>query len=97
MRWLVLLLLILLASLQYRLWVGQGSWAEITALQDQIEQQQQINQRLQARNAVLEKEVKDLKSGMESVEERARNELGLVKEGETFYLVIDKNKDDDKR
>ena len=92
MRLILILLLLLLAGLQYRLFVGQGSWEQITSLERQIEQQQLINQRLVDRNKVLENEVLDLKSGLQSVEERARSDLGLIKKGETFYLLIDKEK-----
>lgn len=92
MRWLILLLLTALAGLQYRLWVGQGSWEEIVSLERKIEQQTLINERLRSRNQILEKDVIDLKTGMESVEERARSELGLIKKGETFYLLVDENK-----
>ena len=92
MRCILSLLVIILIGLQYRLWFGQGSWEQIVSLQRQIEGQGLFNQRLQDRNQVLEKEVRDLKSGLESVEERARTELGLIKEGETFYLLIDQEK-----
>jgi cell division protein FtsB len=93
MRWILVLLLLLLFGLQARLWVGQGSWEQIVSLQREIERQTIINDRLQERNNVLEKEVRDLKSGLESIEERARSDLGLIKQGETFYLLIeDENK-----
>ena len=92
MRCILSLLVIILIGLQYRLWFGQGSWEQIVSLQRQIEGQGLFNRRLQDRNQVLEKEVRDLKSGLESVEERARTELGLIKEGETFYLLIDQEK-----
>ena len=86
---LVLLLLLLLAGLQYKLWYGDGGQAEVAALNAQVEAQRAENARLQARNDALVAEVADLKSGGEAVEERARSELGLVKPGETFYRVID--------
>jgi cell division protein FtsB len=89
MRWILILLLMFLAGLQYRLWIGAGSWEQITQLERNIEQQAGINQHLRDRNRVLENEVRDLKNGLESVEERARSELGLIKEGETFYLLFD--------
>ena len=94
MRWLILLLVILLLGLQYRLWIGQGSWAEITALKRELEKQSVINDGLRQRNKILETEIRDLKSGMDSVEERARSELGLIKENETFYLIVDKDRND---
>ncbi|WP_101757477.1 cell division protein FtsB [Oceanicoccus sp. KOV_DT_Chl] len=92
MRWILLVLLLLLFGLQFRLWFGQGSWEQIASLEREIEQQTLINQRLRDRNLVLENEVRDLKSGMDSVEERARADLGLIKKDETFYLIIDKEK-----
>jgi cell division protein FtsB len=90
MRWLNILLLTLLVGLQYRLWVGPGSWAQVAALNRDIEQQSQDNERLLHRNQLLEGEVLSLKSGLDAIEERARNELGMLKRGETFYLIVDK-------
>ena len=87
--WLLALLIALLLGLQYRLWVGDGSLAQITDLKQQIAEQQGENQRLLERNRILEAEVLELKSGMETVEERARHELGMVKEGETLYQLAE--------
>ncbi|EAW30877.1 hypothetical protein GP2143_03099 [marine gamma proteobacterium HTCC2143] len=92
MRWIMILLLLVLAGLQYRLWFGSGSWEQIVYLQREIEQQKLVNQGLSDRNAILENEVRDLKNGMGSIEERARSELGLIKDGETFYLLVDEDK-----
>ena len=89
MRVLLLLLAGLLALLQYRFWLGSGGQHEVEALRGQVQRQQAENQRLQERNAALDAEVEDLKSGEAAVEERARSELGMVKPGETFYRVID--------
>lgn len=85
---LVLLLLGLLAALQYKLWFGNGGRGEVIALQAQVTAQQTENAKLQARNDALAAEVADLKTGGEAVEERARSELGMVKPGETFYRVV---------
>jgi cell division protein FtsB len=85
--WLFVVLVLLLAGLQYRLWVGEGSLAQVTDLQKQITDQQGENQRLLERNRVLEAEVIELKKGTETVEERARHELGMVKQGETLYQL----------
>ncbi|MEE8059971.1 MAG: septum formation initiator family protein, partial [Pseudomonadales bacterium] len=74
------------------LWIGQGSWEQIVSIERDIEQRDLINERLRDRNRVLENEVHDLKSDMESVEERARSELGLIKKDETFYLLVDEEK-----
>ena len=92
MRWILTLLIVFFIGLQYRLWFGQGSWEQIVSLERELEEQDLINERLRDRNEVLENEVRDLKSGLESVEERARSELGLIKDGETYYLLIDEEK-----
>ncbi|ALN18651.1 cell division protein FtsB [Pseudomonas sp. GD03721] len=87
--WLFIVLILLLAGLQYRLWVGEGSLAQVSRLQQQIAEQQGENERLLERNRILEAEVMELKRGMETVEERARQELGMLKEGETLYLLTE--------
>jgi cell division protein FtsB len=69
--------------------VGDGSLAQVTDLKQQIADQQGANQRLLERNRILEAEVMELKKGMETVEERARHELGMVKEGETLYQLTE--------
>jgi len=89
MRWLVWLLVVLFVLLQYKLWLGDGSLAEVWDLYRQVEQQKDENQRLQERNQALEAEVQDLKQGLESIEERAREELGMIKDSETFYQIIE--------
>jgi cell division protein FtsB len=88
-HWLLAVLILLLVGLQYRLWVGDGSLAQVTGLKQQIADQQGENQRLLERNRILEAEVMELKQGMETVEERARHELGMVKEGETLYQLTE--------
>ena len=89
MRVLLLLLALLLAGLQYTLWLGSGGHREVAGLQQQVATQQAENLRLQERNDALAAEVEDLKSGEAAVEERARSELGMIKPGETFYRVVD--------
>jgi len=89
MRWLIWLLVVLLVLLQYKLWVGDGSFAEVWDLYQQVETQREENQQLRERNQALDAEVQDLKQGLEAIEERAREELGMVKEGETFYQIIE--------
>jgi len=88
-RYLVAILLLLLLLLQYDLWVGDGSLATVWRLQKNIESQQAENAALKERNRALEAEVRDLKTGTDAVEERARNELGMVREGETYIQVIE--------
>jgi len=90
MRWINVVLLVMLLGLQYRLWIGAGSWAQIVALNDTIAKQRQLDERLAGRNQMLEGEVLSLKSGYDAIEEHARNDLGMIKRGETFYLVVDK-------
>jgi len=89
MRWLGWLLVVLLVLLQYKLWVGDGSFAEVWDLYQQVETQREANQQLHERNQALEAEVQDLKKGLGAVEERAREELGMIKKGETFYQIIE--------
>ncbi|RZA20905.1 MAG: cell division protein FtsB [Lysobacteraceae bacterium] len=89
LRVLLLLLALLLAFLQYKLWLGSGGQHEVAALRAQVDTQQAENLRLQQRNEALAAEVDNLKSGEAAVEERARSELGMVKPGETFYRVIE--------
>jgi cell division protein FtsB len=88
MKRLLLGLFILLGLLQYRLWYGDNNMNQYVILQKQIASQQKSNQKLVDRNQVLKEEIIDLKSGTEALEERARNELGMVKKGETFYRVV---------
>lgn len=88
MKKLLFALTALLALLQLRLWMGENNLSEYFLLQTQIQAQQDSNAKLIARNQILKAEIIDLKSGTEAIEERARNELGLVKEGETFYRVV---------
>lgn len=87
MKWLWPVALILLTGLQYRLWVGEGSLAQVTQLKQEISEQAQVNEQLFERNRVLSAEVKELKQGLETVEERARHELGMIREGETLFQL----------
>ena len=81
---------LVLLWLQIRLWTGTGSLAEIDRLQTEIASQTVSNAELEKRNQSLLQDVSDLKNGLDSVEERARSELGMIKKGETFYLIVDK-------
>lgn len=89
MRWIFGFLLLLLGLMQYRLWVAEGSRAEQHRLLQQVSEQEEINRQLQERNAVLEREVLELQSGNEGVEQRAREQLGLIREGEVYYQFVD--------
>ncbi len=79
----------LLLLLQYRLWVGDGSLAEVWRLQRQVTEQKAENERLMRRNQALEAEVEDLKRGHQAVEERARSELGMIRDKETFFQIVE--------
>lgn len=89
MRPLTLLLIVLLVLIQYPLWLGKGGWLRVWDLGRQIEQQTKTNEELKTRNASLAGEVKDLKEGADAVEERARYELGMIKDGEVFVQIVD--------
>ncbi len=83
----IALLTLMLLSLQYRLWFGESSLSQLRETDAQIEKQRLENQRLEQRNRVLEAEVVELQRGLDTLEERARSDLGMVKEGEQFYLT----------
>jgi cell division protein FtsB len=89
MKPLIIALLVLLGFLQYKLWLGDGSLAGIWRIHQAIEMQRQENAKLKERNASLDAEVKDLKHGLDAIEERARAELGMIKKDETFYRVVE--------
>jgi cell division protein FtsB len=89
MRKLLILLLIVLVYLQYRLFFGEGSLQDVWELHQEVEYQRQENIELRERNAALEAEVRDLQQGQDAIEEHAREDLGMVKEGETFYQVVE--------
>jgi len=94
MRWLGVVLLLVLLVLQYRLWVGDGSLAEVRALREEIDTQQKELDQLRSRNQTLEAEVLDLREGLGALEERARSELGMIKDGEMFLQVIEEPPDE---
>ena len=87
MRWLIVVLVVLLLMLQIRLWSADGGVPEVVHLHKAVAAQRAENQDLQERNEALEADVKDLKGGLDAVEERARSELGMIKDGERFYQV----------
>jgi cell division protein FtsB len=90
MKWPTWVLVALLVGLQYPLWFGKGGWLRVRDMERQLAAQREVNQSLEVRNASLEAEVRDLKSGYEAIEERARYELGLVKDGEVFVQTPQK-------
>jgi cell division protein FtsB len=91
MRSLALTLSFLIVAIQYPLWFGKGGWLRVRQLDQQLEAQRASNDRLALRNAALNAEVLDLKTGLEAIEERARNELGMIKPDELVFQVLDPN------
>jgi cell division protein FtsB len=89
MKLLALTLAALIALIQYPLWLGKGSWLRVLEVDQQIQAQREVNRRLQARNAALDAEVRDLKEGMDAIEGRARSELGMVRHDEIFFQFAD--------
>jgi cell division protein FtsB len=90
---LTLILIALIALLQYPLWLGKGSWLKVWEIDQQVTRQHEINRKLQMRNAALDAEVRDLKQGHEAIEERARNELGMIKQNEIFFHIGNEKND----
>jgi len=88
-RVILIILVVLLVLLQARLWSGDGGLAEIWTLRQALEQQKKENMTLRERNEALEAEVRDLKQGSAAIEERARSELGMIKEDETFFQAVE--------
>ncbi len=93
MKTLTIIFVVLIALIQYPLWFGKGSWLKVWGLNKQIEVQKKINMDNQVRNNVIRAEVSDLKQGLSAIEERARNELGMVKQDEIFFQVTNREKD----
>ena len=89
MKIFIALLLALLLVLHYRLWFARGNLLEVRNFETIKQEQAEENLRLQERNQALAAEVQDLKQGMEAIEEKARSEMGMIKEGETFYQIVE--------
>ena len=90
MKLLTAFLAVLLVALKYPLWLGMGSWLMVSELDQQLAQQRATTAKLKARNDAMDAEVRDLKEGLDAVEERARLELGMIKRDEAFYQVVKK-------
>ena len=88
MKFIIVILAGLLVLLQYRLWIGNGSIPQVRQLEKVKQEQVQENNRLRDRNRSLTAEVQDLKTGLEAIEERARTEMGMIKQGEIFYQIV---------
>ena len=90
MRWLTVGLLALVAMLQYPLWLGKGGWLKVWDYDRQLQQQKEVTRKLEIRNAGLDAEVRDLKQGYDAIEERARFELGMIRQDESFVQIPEK-------
>jgi cell division protein FtsB len=88
-KWLTLILVALVGAIQYPLWLGKGGWLRVWEVDQQIAAQREVNGKLKARNVALDAEVRDLKQGLEAIEERARSELGMVRQDEIFFQVLE--------
>ncbi len=89
MKWVALTLLVVLTSLQYRIWFGQSSFREIKQQEARVELVKSENAELALRNQKILAEIHDLREGTDAIEERARYQLGMIKEGETFFRILD--------
>jgi len=89
----IVLLLVLLFILQYKIWLGDGGIPEILQLEEEVEVVQLQVDKLKERNQALDAEVRDLKKGMDAIEERARSELGMIRKDEIYYQVISSDAD----
>ena len=94
MRVVLAVLLVLLGLLQYRLWLSDDGYSAVWRLSDAIAAQGEENESLRERNRALAAEVKDLKAGLDAVEEIARSELGMIRSGETLFQVAEDSAED---
>ena len=90
MRWLAVGLLVIIGLLQYPLWLGKEGWLKVWEYDRQLQQQKEVTRKLEIRNAGLDAEVRDLKQGYDAIEERARFELGMIRQDEAFVQIPDK-------
>ncbi len=97
MKFILIILIILFFLLQYRLWIGNGSMTDVHNLEQEKQTQIEENEQLMERNQSLAAEVHDLKNGYEAIEERARSEMGMIKNDETFYQVIKQHSPEEKQ
>jgi len=86
-RWLALVFLALIAALQYPMWLGKGGWLQVREYDRQLAEAREQNAKLRVRNEALDADVRDLKTGSEAIEERARSELGMMRQDEVFFQL----------
>lgn len=94
MRTLLVILLVVIALLQLKMWFGEGGFRDVQRLAERVEEQARGNEILAQRNRELQAEVEDLRQGLHAIEERARSELGMIKQDEEFYQVVPGQKRD---
>ena len=87
MRWLALVFAVLIAAIQYPMWLGKGGWLQVREYGRQVALQRDANAKLKARNDALDADVRDLKTGYEAIEERARADLGMIRQDEVFFQI----------
>jgi cell division protein FtsB len=87
MRWLALVFAALIIALQYPMWLGKGGWLQVREYDRALAEQREQNAQLKARNEALDADVRDLKTGSEAIEERARSELGMIRQDEVFFQL----------
>lgn len=87
MRWLALVFAALILAIQYPMWLGKGGWLQVREYDRQVALQRDANAKLKARNDALDADVRDLKTGYEAIEERARADLGMIRQDEVFFQI----------
>jgi cell division protein FtsB len=87
-RVVAVLLTLLIGALQYSLWLGKGGWLRVWEMESKVQAERRLNDGFAARNAALEAEVRDLKEGFGAIEERARNEMGMIRNDEVFFHIL---------
>ena len=88
-RFFIIILIVFFLMIQFDIWLKDDGFYRLKELEQMIDSQVEENERLKLRNKQLEREIEELKSGTESIEEKARTDLGMIKEGEEFYLIVE--------
>ena len=88
-RFFIIILIVFFLMIQFDIWLKDDGFYRVKELEQMIDSQVEENERLKLRNKQLEREIDELKSGTESIEEKARTDLGMIKEGEEFYLIVE--------
>ena len=88
-RFFIIILIVFFLMIQFDIWLKDDGFYRVKELERMIDSQVEENERLKLRNEQLEREIEELKSGTESIEEKARTDLGMIKEGEEFYLIVE--------